>query len=454
MNQPSGSALKYYYIWTIGCQMNQADTRRLSSQLEALGYVPASQPEKADLAILNTCVIRQHAEDKIYGRLGSLKTLKARRPELTIGVMGCLVGIHEATGLRQKFPFVDVFMPPSDPTALWDYLEAHNLAAAGCRGHACRDLVWNAQLRLPASRCGQAVTAFVPVVLGCSHACSFCVIPSRRGRERSRPPSEILAEIQALIEQGVKEVTLLGQIVDRYGQDLEEDMDLADLLSAVHELDGLTRIRFLTNHPAWMADKLLDTVAGLEKVCPHLEVPVQAGSDEVLARMRRGYTAGQFRELAGRIRARIPDAAINTDVIVGFCGETEAQFRETYQLLAELCFDQVHIAKYSPRPGTAAAKRLADDVPAVEKERRRQALECLQRDILTEKNQRYHGQTVEVLVEDKHKGRWRGRTTHNRLVFFDDHHNDLQGQILAVRIEHTSPYSLSASPAGRLALTL
>ncbi|MBU0703392.1 MAG: tRNA (N6-isopentenyl adenosine(37)-C2)-methylthiotransferase MiaB [Chloroflexi bacterium] len=435
-----------YYIWTIGCQMNTADSRRLASALERLGYAPADRAEEADVVVLNTCVVRQSAEDKVYGRLGSLKPLKKKRPETVIGLMGCLVGARDPASLRKRFPWVDVFMPPSDPGPLLEHLAEQGLADEGrameAAGVARRYRLQDGDLLLPAHERGSLVSAYVPVVLGCSHACTYCIIPYRRGPERSRPASEILAEAEALAAQGVKEITLLGQIVDRYGLDLQT-CRLADLLRRLHEIAGLERIRFLTSHPNWMTDELLDAVAELSKVCEHIEVPVQAGDDEVLARMKRGYTADDYRNLIGRIRERIPNASIATDVIVGFPGETEAQFQRTYDLLAELRLDKAHIARYSPRPQTLATRRFPDDVEPEEKERRRKALDDLQAEIVGEINGRLLDQPVEVLVEGRNerKGRWYGRTRTDRLVFFDDE-RDWRGQLANVRVTWAGPWSL------------
>jgi tRNA-2-methylthio-N6-dimethylallyladenosine synthase len=304
-------------------------------------------------------------------------------------------------------------------------------------------------LVLPAHERESLVTANVPIVLGCSHGCTYCIIPSRRGRERSRPPDEVLAEARALAAQGVREITLLGQIVDRYGYDLRARTSVTALIYMLHDIDGLARLRFLTSHPNWIVDELLDAVAGLSKACEHVEVPVQAGDDEVLARMRRGYTAGDYRELVGRIREHIPGVSIATDVIVGFPGETEAQFRHTYDLLAELRLDKAHIARYSPRPGTLAARSMPDDVPPEEKERRRKALDELQTEIVGEINSQLLGQTIEVLVEGKKKAnptrgrgeRWWGRTRTDRLVFFEDT-RDWHGRLVRVRVTWAGPWSL------------
>jgi len=444
--------------------MNSADSRRLASALERLGYTPADHIEEADVVVLNTCVVRQAAEDKVYGRLSSLRPLKQRKPDVVIALMGCLVGLKDPAPLLHRFPWVNVFMPPSEPEPLLEYLAGRGLvdearaveaAAAARRCHlqdGDTDVLIPLIRVLPARERGRLVSAYVPVVLGCSHACTYCVIPYRRGPEHSRPPADILAEAQALAAQGVKEITLLGQIVDRYGLDLPPAScisSLADLLRHTHEIEGLQRIRFLTSHPNWMTDELLEAVAVLPKVCEHIEVPVQAGDDEVLARMQRGYTANDYRDLIARIRARIPGVSIATDVIVGFPGETEAQFQRTYDLLAELRLDKAHIARYSPRPQTLATRHFPDDVPPEEKERRRKALDDLQARIVAEINARLLGETVEVLVEGKKKNRWWGRTRTDKLVFFEDQHQgDWHGQMARVRITWTGPWSLIGE-AGR-----
>ena len=298
------------------------------------------------------------------------------------------------------------------------------------------------------------MTAHVPVVYGCSHACTFCIIPFRRGIERSRPVDEIVSEVRGLVAQGVREVTLLGQIVDRYGHDWRNGTengslagrqpDLADLLHAVHEIEGLWRIRFLTSHPNYMSDNILEAVRDLPKVCEHIEVPTQAGNDEVLARMKRGYTQAQYRELIGHIRATVPHVGINTDIIVGFCGETDAQFDETYQLLADLKLDKAHLARYSPRPGTVSERRMADDVPEAEKVRRHKALEQLQEQVCGQINARLLGETVELLIEGQHKGKWRGRTRQNKLVFVEaaERAGDLRGRLVEAQVTWTGPWSM------------
>ena len=435
---------KKYHIWTEGCQMNVADSQRVGSSLEHLGYIFTDNAEEADVIVLNTCVVRQSAEDKALGRLSSLKPLKAKNPDLVINLMGCMVGVRGAEKLRQKLPMVDVFSPPSDPGPLVSYLTQGEIRAIETDETTRRFEVMDGDLLLPLQVRGRLVSAHVPVVYGCSHACAFCIIPFRRGIERSRPAGDIISEARSLAAQGVKEVTLLGQIVDRYGVDIPDGPDLAGLLRLVHEVDGIQRIRFLTSHPNYFSEDLMDTVAEMPKVMPHIEVPIQAGDDSVLENMKRGYTQQQYRDLVAKIRERIPDCSIATDVIVGFPGETEEQFMQTYRVLADLKLDVAHLARYSPRAGTVSARRMDDDVPDEEKRRRFHLLEDLQEQILGEINAKLLGQQVEVLFEEKVKDRWKGRTPTNKLVFVESD-EDLQGKIERVTITWTGPWSMQAS---------
>ncbi len=433
--------------------MNEADSRRLAQQIEFAGYVPAASAETADLVVMNTCVVRQQAEDKAVGRLTTLKACKDARPDMVIGLMGCMVGMREAPALHARFPYVDVFMPPSDTAPLLDFLQTRGwvegLRDAERQERAWRDAVQDEDLPLPAHQQG-AVTAQVPVVLGCSHACSFCVIPYRRGAERSRPMSDIINEVRSLARQGVVEIMLLGQIVDRYGVDFDDGTDLSRLLHEVAGVEGVQRIRFLTSHPNYMTDTILQTVADEPKVCPHIEVAMQAGNDEVLERMRRGYTAQHFRDLVARIRHFLPDTAIHTDIIVGFPGETHAQFMDTVHLVEELCMDKIHLSKYSERPKTIAARQMPDDLSEAVKEERWKIIEDVQARILEEKNRPLRGQNVPVLVEGRFKERWRGRTPHGKVVFFDDP-RELRGRIIPIYVDWTGPYSLIGHPTDSLA---
>jgi tRNA-2-methylthio-N6-dimethylallyladenosine synthase len=430
-----------YHIWTAGCQMNVADSQRVASALERLGYRAAPRPHKADVIVINTCVVRQSAEDKAHGYLMSLKPLKQNRPERTINLMGCLVGVKGHEHLAERYPHVDVFSPPSDPGPLIAHLtqgESRELAQSEVE---VRNALLDGDLVLPTHEQNQLISAHVPVVLGCSHACTYCIIPYRRGIEESRPVGTIVKEVRSLVSQGVKEITLLGQIVDRYGKDVPDGPNLAQLLRLVADVDGLERVRFLTSHPNWMTDELLEAVAEIPKVMPHIEVPVQAGNDEVLKNMKREYTNAEYRRLIEKIRGTIPNVSIGTDIIVGFPGETNEQFMDTYNLLEDLRLDVAHLARYSTRPGTVADRRMPDDVPDEEKWRRFRMLEDQQERIVGEINAKLLGETVEVLFEDQVKGRWRGRTPNTKLVFVESE-EDLRGKTLPVQITWTGPWSM------------
>jgi tRNA-2-methylthio-N6-dimethylallyladenosine synthase len=434
-----------YHLWTIGCQMNEADAGRAAALLESAGYRPVPRAREAGLLLLNTCVVRQQAEDKIYSRLSYVAELKQKKPGLIVVLMGCLVGRNprETAALRARFPFVDLFLAPSDPGPLRDYLRDCGRAPAE-RPPGEEDLL---PPPLPDSQTGRSIVAHLPVVLGCSHACTYCVIPYRRGGERSRPAAEILAEAAALVARGVREIILLGQIVDRYGLDRPGEIHLPELLRRVAALPGLARVRFLTSHPRWISAELIAAVAATPGLCPYFEVPVQAGSDAVLAAMRRGYTVADYEALVARIRAALPGAGLSTDLIVGFPGETAAQFEESLALMRRVDPDMIRIAKYSPRPLTYSARHLPDAVPETEKERRRVALEAQLRARLTEKNAPLRGQTVEILVERIEKnGRRHGRTPDYKPVFVE---NSLAapGDLIRARITWAGPFSLIAESA-------
>lgn len=468
----TSTAARKYHIWTIGCQMNVADSNHVAAELEKIGYGPTDTLDDADVVVLNTCVVRQSAEDKAIGKLGSLKPWKRQKADRAVALMGCMVGVKPSPQLLQAYPYVDVFMPPSEATPLVNYLRQNEIEAEMASLER-EQLLRRYQLQDEAQPIGTVqsikhlalsgeapVAAHVPIVYGCSHACTFCIIPFRRGVERSRPVDEIVNEIRGLVAQGVREVTLLGQIVDRYGYDWREGglgnsntvsafngladgniPDLADLLQEVHKIEGLWRIRFLTSHPNYMTERILQTVRALPKLCEHIEVPIQAGDDEVLAQMRRGYTNADYRALVQRIRAIIPDAAIHTDIIVGFCGETAEQFEQTVAVLRDLKLDKVHLARYSPRPGTVSERRMVDDVSEEEKVHRHKVIEALQEEICADINARRLGEIVEVLVEDQHKGKWRGRTRQNKLVFIDSE-LPLRGRLVEAQVTWTGPWSM------------
>ncbi len=421
--------------------MNVADSRRTAEKLERLGHRAVPRPEEADIIVLNSCVVRQSAENRVYGRLSSLKPIKKRRPETIIVLMGCAVG-QDLTPLQEHFPYVDLFLKAAQVEPLIEYVKQRTkppgLVPAVSDG-----------LRPP-------VCAYVPIIHGCNNFCTYCIVPYRRGPEQSRPVAEIEAEVGDLVGRGAREVTLLGQNVDSYGHDLPDRPDLADLLTAIHQIEGLWRIRFLTSHPKDMSERLIQTVAHLPKVCEHVEVPAQAGDDQILRRMGRGYTVERYRGLIARIRQTIPGVSLATDVIVGFPGETQAQFMGTYGLLEDLKFDVVHVAAYSPRPQTAAS-RLPDDVPPQEKERRRRAIEELQETVAGQINRQLVGHTVEVLVEEKKGDKWKGRTRTNKLVFFasdPDDGEDWRGRLVRVKISWAGPWSMQGEVQGKVPGTL
>jgi tRNA-2-methylthio-N6-dimethylallyladenosine synthase len=423
-----------YFIWTIGCQMNKAESRRIAGYLDSAGYRAATSFSDADLVVLNTCVVRQSAENKVLGTLGLLKGLKDRRPGLQILVTGCFVDSNHED-LERRFPQVDFSFKPGAYRELvaWGQKQGmsvkERLLRPDCIG--TRNDTWTSL-----SPC-----AFIPIIQGCDNFCSYCIVPYRRGREVSRPLEEIICEVAELAKGGTKEVTLLGQNVDSYGHDLPGHPDLADLLTEISGIEELDRIRFLTNHPKDISLKLIDAVASLNNVCEHLELPVQAGDDDILRAMRRGYTGQQYKELVHTIRHRISQVSLSTDIIVGFPGETEVQFARTFSLLEETRFDVVHVAAYCPRPDTIARREYQDNVPPEVKKERLNKIEALQEGIAGKINSQLQGKLAEVLVEGKKKGKWFGRTRNDKLVFFEDA-GDWLGRLATIRIEKTSPWSL------------
>ena len=418
-----------YHLWTVGCQMNVADSERLGLSLDQLGYESVDKAEDADIVVLNSCVVRQGAEDKVVGRLDSLKSHKKNNPDATIALMGCMVG-PRTDALRERFPHVDFFMRPQDFTALVEF-------AAERQGLSCDT---DQSLLVPSQ---PTVSTFVPVIQGCDEFCTYCIVPYRRGRETSRPVEELVREAEMLAARGAKEITLLGQIVDRYGHDLSDKPDLADLLRAIHPVEGLERIRFLTSHPRDMTQRILDAVAELPKACEHLNLPFQAGADEVLERMRRPYTIAEYLKLIERARKTIPGVAISTDVIVGFCGETDEEFQRTMDVLEQVRFDVVHVAPYSTRPGTIADRKLVDDVPPAVKIQRRKAVEELQERIVTEINAPLAGTRQEILIERRVKESWTGRTRTNKIVHVQGTDASLEGHLVEVDIVRAGPWSLA-----------
>jgi tRNA-2-methylthio-N6-dimethylallyladenosine synthase len=430
---------KHFYIWTIGCQMNEADSAKVAAMLQEVGYEPTTDEQDADIVVLNSCVVRQAAEDKVAGKLHSLARLKKQKPEMPLVLTGCMV-TKQQEKLKETFPHVDLFFDPSDFGKLEQVVpELSDLED---------DLAQLPHYYLPTTDTGQtSVTAYIPIIYGCNFLCSYCIVPYRRGKETSRPVNDIVEEVRRLVDTGVREVTLLGQTVNAYGHDLDDDISLAKLLERIDAIPGLDRLRFLTSHPKYMGNDIIDAMAGLRSTCEHMNLPVQAGDNTVLKRMRRTYTRDIWLERIEYTRQRMPEATVATDIIVGFPGETEAQFMQTYDLLEQARCDKVHLAMYSPRPGTLSA-RWEDDVPHEEKFRRHQALEKLQERVCTELNSPRLGKEYEVLVEGKQRGRWTGRTRGNTLVHFDDE-RELTGKLVDVRITRTSPWFLMGEAIGQ-----
>ncbi len=422
-----------YHLWTIGCQMNKAESQRVAGLLSSAGYDQESRLDAADLVVLNTCVVRKSAEDRVIGTLGLLAGMKRKRPHLRIAVTGCFTA-QDLKSLQRRFPQVDLFFGSGQYDTLSTWLEeAPEHAEPGC--HPCLP---PGTLEVVAQ---STASSFVPIIQGCNNFCTYCIVPYTRGREISRPPEYIEEEIRRLVSGGTREIVLLGQNVDSYGHDLPGKPDLADLLARLQPIEGLSRLRFLTNHPKDMSNKLIQSMASLDKVCEHLDLALQSGDNDILRAMARGYTVDHFRRLVGDIRTAIPDIAISTDIIVGFPGETDDQFENTLSTLEEMRFDTVHVAAYSPRSGTVAASRYQDSVSGQTKLERLHRIEELQETIATEINARYLQREFEILVQGYKRGKWFGRTRTHKLVFFSG--EDIQeGALIRVGISRTSPWAL------------
>ena len=407
--------------------MNVADSQRIDLSLERMGLDRTENIETADVVVLNTCVVRQSAEDTATGLLGRLNKVKGDDPSRVIAVMGCMVGPDQRE-LRQRFPYVDVWARPQEFQPIIDTVGARTgLSTEGCLA--------NLTPQHP------DVTTFVPIVHGCDKFCTFCIIPYRRGREMSRPLNELVDEVTRLTERGVKEVTLLGQNVDSYGHDLQPRVDLADLLERVNDIPAIERIRFLTSHPNDMSRRIIRAIADLPKVCENVNLPFQAGDDRILAEMRRGYTRGQFLERVEEIRDTIPGVTLTTDLIVGFPGESEAEFEQSLQVLEQVRFDKVHSAAYSERNGTYASRRMPDTVSREDKKRRLRTVDDLQAQIQSQINADLLGLEFDILVDGETRGRLRGRTRGDKLVYLTGGGPAL-GETVSVGITGASPWSL------------
>jgi tRNA-2-methylthio-N6-dimethylallyladenosine synthase len=437
---------RHYHIITFGCQMNKADSERMAGILEDMGFEWSDDPNQADVILYNTCTIRDNAEQKVYSYLGRQAKRKQEQPDLTLIVAGC-VAQQEGEALLRRVPELDLVMGPQHANRLKDLLEsvfAGNQVVATEEVHIFEDITQ--------PRRDSQVTAWVNIIYGCNERCTYCVVPNVRGVEQSRTPAAVRAEIEQLAKQGYKEITLLGQNIDAYGRDLPGSTaegrhlhTLTDLLHYVHDVPGIERIRFATSHPRYFTERLIKACAELPKVCEHFHIPFQSGDNELLKAMSRGYTQEKYRRIINTIRGYMPDASISADAIVGFPGETETQFENTLQLVADIGFDLVNTAAYSPRPGTPAAlwdNQLSEEV----KSDRLQRLNHLVNIKAAERSQRYFGRIEEVLVEaqnTKDTTQVMGRTGGNRLTFFTGDINRLKGQIVKVKITEVRAFSLT-----------
>ncbi len=418
-----------YYIWTMGCQMNKAESSDIENCFKTLKMSRINRINMADVVVLNTCVVRQHAENKVLGMLGYLKGVKKDNPVMRIIVTGCFV--HDEMALLKKlFPHIDLFFKPGEIDKLKEWLFSEYVAHPG----EINDIQ---PKNVP-------VSVYLPIIQGCNNFCSYCIVPYRRGRERSRKLSEILEQAERLVGAGAREIVLVGQNVNAYGKDIEEKPDLSKLLTQLNGIDGLKRIRFLTNHPKDMKSDLIEAIASLNKVCHHLCLPLQSGDDHILYLMNRSYSYSEYKSLIYDIRTVVPDIAISTDVIVGFPGETDGEFFNTYHALKELRFDAVHVASYSTRPGTRASIEFTDDIDESVKRQRLHAIEALQYEILLEINTNLIGKDLEVLVEGKKDHNWFGRTYNDKIVFFP-FDGDITGKLVTVRVESATPWALKGT---------
>ena len=424
-------------ILSYGCQMNMADSERMAGKLAQLGCAPTDNAKEADIILINTCCVRETAEEKIYGKIGELKAYKQQSPNLIIGVMGCMAQ-KEGERLVKRAPHIDFVLGTNKISELTAAIEA---AERGRRRFIDTDLEGNPDFDdLP--RRESKVTAWVPIMQGCNNFCTYCIVPYVRGREKSRPPQNIIEEIKTVGKSGYGEVVLLGQNVNSYGKEFA-DTDFADLLTAIDETDAVARIRFMTSHPKDLSDKLIEAMKNGRHICRHIHLPIQHAADRILQKMNRNYTKEHYRRLVQKIRAAMPDAAVTTDIIVGFPGETDADFAELLDFTREIRFDSAYTFLYSKRSGTPAAT-MPEQVPEETKKARLQKLMDLQNEIGLAKNEQFVGRTLPVLVEGASKNNasvWTGRADDNRSVLFA-HGQEQIGDIVNVKITKAQTWLL------------
>lgn len=430
-----------YYIETWGCQMNEEDSEKLSGGLKPLGHTRTESKEEADIIIFNTCCVRENAEQKVDGNVGALKKLKKENPNKVLAVTGCMMQQEgRAEKLISKFPFIDIIIGTHNAYKFTEYL------GRVLGGERPIVEVWDKEADIiegaPVDR-ASSIKGFVTIMYGCNNFCTYCVVPHVRGRERSRKPSEIIKEIESMVAEGYKEITLLGQNVNSYGKGLEEDINFAELLRRINKIEGIERVRFMTSHPKDLSDEVIDVIASGDKLCESIHLPVQSGSSRILKKMNRHYDREQYLELAKKIKERIPNVAFTTDIIVGFPGETEEDFEETLSLVKEVEYDSAFTFLYSRRNGTPADLMLNQVDDKVKKERFNRLVEAVN-EICAKKNGAYDGKIVEVLVEGESKSdpsKLTGRTRTSKLVNFTGN-KDSVGKLVNVKITKANSFSL------------
>ena len=449
---------KCAYLLVYGCQMNVSDAERMAGELASIGYVRTDEMQAADLILINTCCVRESAEDRVYGKIGEIKHLKEQNPRLIFGITGCMAQ-KEGDALIARAPHIDFVLGTSKVHELKNIvqeIEAERGLGAGTAGGAAiatatRDKhgrfvdVNLTETELPdggpVAREGK-LSAWIPIMYGCNNFCTYCIVPYVRGRERSRRPEDVVAEVREAVAQGYKEVTLLGQNVNSYGKD-HKLADFADLLKMVDDVPGIERVRFMTSHPKDLSDKLIETIANGKHICEHIHLPVQYGSDKILSAMHRIYTVDSYRALVERIRKAIPNVALTTDLIVGFPGETDDDFAQMLDFLREIRYDSAYTFIYSKRSGTPAAK-MENQVPDAQKHERLEMLMAVQNEISREINDQFLDTVQEIMVEGPSKNddaMWSSRTRTNKLVIFP-HGTEQPGDFVNVKITHPQTWVL------------
>ncbi len=442
MDKEQLSMGKKYYTITYGCQMNESDTERINGQLEELGYRPAEEMEDADIVIMNTCSVRQNAEEKVYGKIGEIKKLKDKNPDMLLGIAGCMAQENKGK-LIERMPIIDFVIGPYHIHDLKDIVSKENARGGHVvkterNPHSVEDYSELKSVRK------SKIFAWVPIMQGCNKFCTYCIVPYVRGREISRTIDDISNEIQTLADEGYKEVTLLGQNVNSYGLDFRNGTDFGDLIRAIDKIDDIERVRYMTSHPRDMTFEMIDTMAESSKVVRHMHLPVQHGSNEMLKKMNRGYTIEHFKELLSYVRSKMPDIVVTTDLITGFPGETEEMHQETLALLKEVRFDSAYTFIYSPRTGTPAA-RMEDQIDSDTKHRRLQELMDVENEISLELNKEMEGKTYSIIVEGPSKQdpmNWYGRTSGNKMILFPYKEGISVGDTVDVKVDTAQTWVL------------